>query len=62
MNKCDRVSWKKDCQVLLVILRALSKGIVAQLDISKTGNETLEFMKAMHVGAASVVKTQVRAL
>ena len=58
----DAVSRKKDRQALSVIFGALSKDIVAQLDISKTAKEIWEFLKTRHMGAARVIKARVQAL
>ena len=53
---------KKDCQELSIIFGALLEDIVAQLDISKTIEETWEFMKTRHVAGTSVIKARVQAL
>ena len=53
---------KKDCQELSVIFGALSKDIVAQLDISNAAKETWEFLKTRHMRATRVIKARVQAL
>ena len=58
----DSMPRKKDRQALSRIFGALSKDIVAHLDISKTAKETWEFLKTRQMGATHVIKARVQAL